>query len=66
MNAHITFATNSCEFVTVDSSALQGDFTIQVNCACVIFISQEDKSDTVLEDRSVKSQSSMMFCSFSE
>ena len=50
----------------MDGRALQSDFTLQVNCSCVICISQVDKSDTVLQDRSVQSERSMMFCSFCE
>lgn len=59
---HINFVTNICKFVTLDGRALQGDFTLQVNCACVICVSQVDNSDTVLQERSVQSQNSMMFC----
>jgi len=63
---HITFVTKVCGFVTVDGTALQGDFTLQVSCTCVMCVFQVDNSDTVLQDRSVQSQSSMMFCNFCE
>jgi hypothetical protein len=37
MNAAQNYATNVFEFVIVEGRALQGDFTMQVNCACVMY-----------------------------